>query len=134
MHCAPIPLIEVHFLFMRFGMAKEDDRLPEAPWGLAGSERLTLEDALWIWVTLQTLSARERRGGDAICVARTANHCTQMVAWQLVNMEAEGTWTMVSRNLLSSNKRRGTSSIHDRIEWVWAGKEHFKCRRRQPQD
>ena len=84
MHRGPVRLIKVHCVLVRFGMQKEADTLLEALWELMRSKQLTLGDILWIWDTFADPWARNGY------VAPAADEYIQMIAWQIVNMDAEG--------------------------------------------
>lgn len=89
----PVRMMKIHCVLMRFGMRKEAETLLEALWKLMSSKQLTLGDVLWIWDTFAD-SIRDfsedtaRVSSDYFAPA--ANEYVQTMAWQLVNMDAEG--------------------------------------------
>jgi hypothetical protein len=108
MHLEAVRLIKIHCVLVRFGMQTEADNTLEALWELMGTKELTLGDVLWIWDTFGD-TFRTSKDCPFTSLAQTRsdlhqypqeqaqqNHkyhgsgeYVQMMAWQLVNMDAE---------------------------------------------
>jgi hypothetical protein len=108
MHFEAVRLIKIHCVLVRFGMQTEADNTLEVLWELMGTKKLTLGDVLWIWDTFGD-TFRTSKDCPFTSLAQTRsdlhqypqeqaqqNHkyhgsgeYVQMMAWQLVNMDAE---------------------------------------------
>jgi hypothetical protein len=88
MHRDPTRLIKIHSVLVRFEMRKEADVLLEELWTVIGSKELRLADVSWIWDTFA--DPIKSRWGRNDYVAPAAEKYVQMMAWQIVNMDAAG--------------------------------------------
>jgi hypothetical protein len=88
MQRAPVRLMKVHVVFVLFGMQKEADALLSSLWELVGSKELKLADISWIWDTFADPVGK--RWSEEEYVAPAGPEYIQMMAWQVVNMDAAG--------------------------------------------
>ena len=123
MHREPIRLIKVHCVLVRFGMQAEADTLLDTLWELMGSKELTLGDILWIWDTFADPVGK--RWGSNEYIAPGANVYVQMMAWQIVNMDAEGRLDSDIKNTieLEQEPKHFFDMLKKRLESFGLGRE-----------
>ncbi|KAJ4287660.1 hypothetical protein N0V90_012363 [Kalmusia sp. IMI 367209] len=94
----PIPMIKIHCVFALFEMDKEIQDLKAKLWTLFGQVELQPEDVLWIWDTFGTRFRADQY------VAPFADEYVQMMAWQILNLDAEGKLSPEIRTLIELEK------------------------------
>lgn len=79
----PVSIIVVHCILVFFEMHKEAQELKNMLWGLFQMVRLKPLDVMWIWDTFRGHFQSETY------IAPFADEYIQMMAWQILNLEAE---------------------------------------------
>lgn len=94
----PVKLIKLHVLFDLFGLRHLAQDLSENLWTLCGACTLTLEDVLWIWAALGPHK-------DALWSPSASDEYMQLMAWNVLNADQEGTLVEELRELFERKKK-----------------------------
>ncbi|KAF2243184.1 hypothetical protein BU26DRAFT_609274 [Trematosphaeria pertusa] len=83
----PVQMIKLHCVLALFEMERGTNKLSAELWRLFGERELEAQEVFWIWETFKAASALE---GCKPPYLRHAGDYVQMVAWQILNLDAEG--------------------------------------------
>lgn len=115
----PVPAILVHCVLVFFEMATEAQDLKDKLWDLFETVELKPMDVLWIW---DTFSGRVR---SESYTAPFASEYVQMMAWQILNLDAKGILNEDIRRLIQMEQepKHFTETMTARLKTHGLGKD-----------